>query len=129
MNYETLLCEVKDQVGRVTLNRPDVLNALNARVFNELEHAFMTFALDASVRVVLITGAGEKAFAAGADINELIRLDVAMGEAKARRGQEGFRTIERTAISPVVPTSRTMVPQGRMSAASMSKRTKNSATT
>ena len=101
VNYETLLCDVKDQVGRVTLNRPEVLNALNSRVFNELEHAFMTFALDASVRVVLVTGAGEKAFAAGADINELIRLDVATGEAKARRGQEVFRTIE-TFGKPVI---------------------------
>jgi enoyl-CoA hydratase len=101
VNYETLLCEVKDHVGRVTLNRPEVLNALNARVFNELEHAFMTFALDAGVRVVLVTGAGEKAFAAGADINELIRLDVATGEAKARRGQEVFRMIE-TFGKPVI---------------------------
>src|ERR1700742_3369942 len=94
VNYETLLCEVKDQVARVTLNRPDVLNALNSRVFNELEHAFMTFALDASVRAVLVTGAGEKAFAAGADINEILRLDVATGQAKAHRGQEVFRAIE-----------------------------------
>lgn len=101
MNYETLLCEVKDQVARVTLNRPEVMNALNARVFNELEHAFMTLALDAGVRVVLLTGAGEKAFAAGADIGELSRLDVATGEAKAKRGQEVFRMIE-TFEKPVI---------------------------
>jgi enoyl-CoA hydratase len=101
VNYETLLCEVKDQVAKVTLNRPDVLNALNSRVFNELEHAFMTIALDAGVRVVLVTGAGEKAFAAGADINEISRLDVATGEAKARRGQEVFRMIE-TFGKPVI---------------------------
>jgi enoyl-CoA hydratase len=101
VNYETLLCEVKDQVGRVTLNRPEVLNALNAKLFNELEHAFMTLAGDVNVRVILLTGAGEKAFAAGADINELARLDVATGEAKARRGQEVFRTIE-TCGKPVI---------------------------
>jgi enoyl-CoA hydratase len=101
VNYETLLCEVKDQVGRVTLNRPEVLHALNAKVFNELEHAFMTMARDAAVRVILLTGAGDKAFAAGADINEIARLDAATGEAKARRGQEVFRTIE-TCGKPVI---------------------------
>ena len=78
-----------------------MLNALNARVFNELEHVFMTLALDAGVRVVLLTGAGEKAFAAGADINEIARLDIATGEAKARRGQEVFRMIE-TFGKPVI---------------------------
>jgi enoyl-CoA hydratase len=101
VKYETLLYEVKDQVGRVTLNRPEVLNALNAKAFNELEHAFMTLAGDVNVRVILLTGGGEKAFAAGADINELARLDVATGEAKARRGQEIFRMIE-TCGKPVI---------------------------
>ncbi len=101
MNYETLLCEVKDQVARVTLNRPEVLNALNAKVFNELEHVFLSLAQNVGVRVILLTGAGEKAFAAGADINEISRLDVATGEAKARRGQEVFRMIE-TFGKPVI---------------------------
>jgi len=101
VSYETLLCQVKDQVGTVTLNRPAVLNALNAKVFNELEHAFMTMTGDVNVRIIVVTGAGEKAFAAGADINELARLDVATGEAKARRGQEVFRTIE-TCGKPVI---------------------------
>ena len=101
VNYETLLCEVKDQIGRVTLNRPEVLHALNAKVFNELDHAFMAMTNDVAVRVILLTGAGEKAFAAGADINEIARLDVATGEAKARRGQEVFRTIE-TCGKPVI---------------------------
>jgi enoyl-CoA hydratase len=94
VNYETLLCEVKDHVARVTLNRTQVLHALNAMVFNELEHVFMRLAADVGVRVILLTGAGEKAFAAGADINEIARLDVATGEAKSRRGQEVFRMIE-----------------------------------
>jgi enoyl-CoA hydratase len=101
VNYETLLCEVKDQIGRVTLNRPEVLHALNAKVFNELDHAFMTLTGDVAVRVILLTGAGQKAFAAGADINEIARLDVATGEAKARRGQEVFRMIE-TCGKPVI---------------------------
>src|SRR6201987_307332 len=61
----------------------------------------MSMARDVNVRVILLTGAGEKAFAAGADINELARLDVATGEAKARRGQEVFRMIE-TCGKPVI---------------------------
>jgi enoyl-CoA hydratase len=101
VNYETLLCEVKDQIAKVTLNRPEVMNALNSKVFNDLEHVFMTLAGDVDVRVILLTGAGEKAFAAGADINEIARLDVATGEAKARRGQEVFRMIE-TFGKPVI---------------------------
>ena len=101
MNYETLLCDVKDEIARVTLNRPQVLHALNAMVFNELEHVFMKLTADVGVRVILLTGAGEKAFAAGADINEIARLDVATGEAKARRGQEVLRMIE-TCGKPVI---------------------------
>ena len=101
MNYETLLCEVKDQIAKVTLNRPQVMNALNSTVFNELERLFMALMDDVDVRVILVTGAGEKAFAAGADINELVRLDIATGEAKSGRGQEVFRIIE-TCGKPVI---------------------------
>ena len=101
VNYETLLCDVKDEVARVTLNRPQVLHALNAMVFNELEHVFMKLTADVGVRVILLTGAGEKSIAAGADINEIARLDVATGEAKARRGQEVLRMIE-TCGKPVI---------------------------
>ena len=101
MNYETLLCETKDQVARVTLNRPQVLNALNTQVFNDLETVFSALAADPTVRVILLTGAGEKAFAAGADIKELATTDAAAGEAKARRGQGVFRLIE-TCGKPVI---------------------------
>jgi enoyl-CoA hydratase len=101
MNYETLLCEVKEQVARVTLNRPQVLHALNSGVFDELETVFMALAEDPEVRVILLTGSGEKAFAAGADINEIVKTDVVTGEAKARRGQEVFRFIE-TCGKPVI---------------------------
>jgi enoyl-CoA hydratase len=101
MNYETLLCEVRDQVATVTLNRPKVLNALNAQLFDELEAVFTTLAADEAVRVILLTGTGEKAFAAGADINEIAATDTVSGEAKARRGQGVFRLIE-TCGKPVI---------------------------
>jgi enoyl-CoA hydratase len=94
MSYETLLVSIEQNIARVTLNRPEVLNALNAPMFDELEHAFREIAAREDVRVVLLTGAGDKAFAAGADIRELQELDVPGGERKARRGQEVFGLIE-----------------------------------
>ena len=101
MTYETLLCEVQENVALVTLNRPKVLNALNRRVFDELESAFTTLAADPSVRCILITGAGEKAFAAGADITELAETDAVSGQANAQRGQAVFRLFE-TCGKPVI---------------------------
>ena len=101
MGYETLLCEVRDQVATVTLSRPKVLNALNAQTFDELEAIFQALAADSVVRVILLTGAGEKAFAAGADINELASNDTVTGHAKAKRGQAVFRLIE-TCGKPVI---------------------------
>ncbi len=101
MAYETLLVAVEEHVATVTLNRPKVLNALNATMFHELEEVFGGFADDASVRAVLIQGAGGKAFAAGADIGELAETDAASGELLAARGQRVFRRIE-TLGKPVI---------------------------
>lgn len=101
MTYETLICEVKDHVALLTLNRVEVLNALNSTVFDELEIALAALAADTDVRVILITGAGAKAFAAGADIRELAETDAASGERKSLRGQAVFRLIE-TCGKPVI---------------------------
>ncbi len=90
----TLLFEAADNIATVTLNRPSVLNALNTQLFDELEILFTIIAKDPDIRVVLITGAGEKAFAAGADINELVATDRATGEQKSLRGQSVFHLIE-----------------------------------
>ncbi len=94
MTYETLLWEVQNHVALLTLNRPKLLNALNTQVFDELEEVFSLLSADTSVRVILITGAGDKAFAAGADIREIADTDAATGEAKSLRGQAVFRRIE-----------------------------------
>ncbi|WP_213805997.1 enoyl-CoA hydratase-related protein [Granulicella sp. dw_53] len=99
--YETLLCEVREQIATVTLNRPKVLHALNAKVFDELEAVFEALGADVRVRVVLLTGAGEKAFAAGADLNEVGQTDEVSGVALALRGQRVFREIE-TCGKPVI---------------------------
>lgn len=94
MPYETLLYSVTHHVATITLNRPKVLNALNTQVFNELEHIFTDMDRNSAVRAILITGAGEKAFAAGADINELASTTAFTGEHMALRGQSVFSLIE-----------------------------------
>ena len=99
--YQTLTSEVEGNVANVTLNRPDVLNALNRQTFDDLEAVFVTHAKDPAVRVILLTGAGEKAFAAGADIKELAETDAASGERLALRGQAVMRGIE-TCGKPVI---------------------------
>ena len=75
MAYENLLVEKRDGVAIVTVNRPTKLNALNRRTLEELDDLFAGLGSDAEVRGVVVTGAGDKAFVAGADIAELAGLD------------------------------------------------------
>jgi len=91
--YETLLLEVDQAIALITLNRPAVLNALNAQVFNDLESVITLLAADPGIRAILITGAGPKAFAAGADIKELSLTNSASAERLALRGQGVFQLI------------------------------------
>jgi len=95
MSYKTLRCERVGAVATVTLDRPEVLNALNATMFDELEAVFTELATDAGVRVVLLTGAGERAFAAGADIRGLTETDAISGKIVSERGQQVMSQIER----------------------------------
>src|SRR3989442_7877458 len=69
MNYENILFEKKDGIAKVTFNRPKVLNALNRKTVEELQHALFDARDDAAVRVLILTGAGEKAFVAGGGNN------------------------------------------------------------
>jgi enoyl-CoA hydratase/carnithine racemase len=84
MGYENLLYEVKEQIARITINRPNVLNALNRKTVEELGQSLDAARQDDSVRVVILTGAGEKAFVAGADINAL-PLTARTSRASARK--------------------------------------------
>lgn len=99
--FENLLFEIRDGIAFLTLNRPKVLNALNAATLRELASAIQIVRDDESVRVAILTGAGEKAFAAGADIQELAAIDAAEGRELALRGQAVFRSIE-TCGKPVI---------------------------
>ena len=101
MTYENIRIEKRDGIATVVLDRPKVLNALNAATFTELAAAFDELAEDGGVRVVLLTGGGDRAFAAGADIRELAAVAQGEGKEFALRGQAVFRKIE-TLGKPVV---------------------------
>jgi enoyl-CoA hydratase len=94
--YQDVLVEVAPPVGIITFNRPNVLNALRTQLLAEVSQALSELEADPDVRAVIVTGAGEKAFAAGADISELNALGSAgSGADQARRGQALTRQIER----------------------------------
>lgn len=94
MAYETVLYEKRNGVGYVTMNRPDKLNALNNRIMEELDGCFQEIQKDDEVRVVILTGAGEKAFVAGADIKELAEQAPLQGKERSQRGQRVLDSIE-----------------------------------
>lgn len=95
MSFENLLIERGDAVAVVTINRPKVLNALDARTLVELRRAILELKQDAAVRAVILTGAGEKAFVAGADINELAAQGSTGAREYALHGQHVFDLVER----------------------------------
>jgi enoyl-CoA hydratase len=91
----TLLFELGNGIARVTINRPDKLNALNATVISELGDAVTRIETDPAVRGVILTGSGQKAFVAGADIAELAGQGPIEGKARSMAGQLVFRRLER----------------------------------
>jgi enoyl-CoA hydratase len=101
LEFATILLEKRAPWALITLNRPRVLNALNTATLEELAAAAEDCAVDPAIRVVAITGAGDKAFAAGADIAEVATMDGAAGQAHAERGQAIFRRLE-TLGKPVI---------------------------
>jgi enoyl-CoA hydratase len=94
MAFDNLLLERDGVIALVTINRPQVLNALNAQTIDELRRVALELKHDAAVRVVIITGAGEKAFIAGADIKELVEQTPESGRELSLRGQHVFGLIE-----------------------------------
>lgn len=94
MSYKTLLYETREGLATVTLNRPEKLNALNHAALGEIEACFGVIESDHDVQAVILTGAGERAFAAGADVAELAACDAHSGIEASRRGQRVFESIE-----------------------------------
>ncbi len=94
MNLEHILYEVSDGVATVTINRASVLNALSAKTVRELDQALAAAEADDAVRVLIVTGAGERSFVSGADIAELAELDPTAGTRTSEFGQAIFRRLE-----------------------------------
>jgi enoyl-CoA hydratase len=92
--FENILVEADGPVASITINRPRVLNALNAQTLDELRRAVLAVKHDPALRSVILTGAGDKAFVAGADITELAQQTPSAGRDRALRGQHVFDLIE-----------------------------------
>ena len=92
--YQTLLTTLENGIFTITINRPEKLNALNKTVLDELEQVMQTVYDDKAIKAVIITGQGNKAFVAGADIAEFMEVSDNEGEALARKGQQIFFKIE-----------------------------------
>ena len=102
MNFENILCTIKEGLAIITINRPKKLNALNKQTIKELHEAFSNLEDDISVKVIAITGSGEKAFVAGADISEFANFTVDNGGKLAAKGQELLFNLIENFSKPVI---------------------------
>jgi len=102
MNYENILAEKENGLAIITINRPTKLNALNKATIQELHEALKTLDADKEVKAIIITGSGEKAFVAGADISEFADFDVAQGGELAAKGQELLFDFVENLSTPVI---------------------------
>ena len=94
--YQTLLTSIENNVLTITINRPDKLNALNKDVFTDLENVVNEIENNSHIKSAILTGAGAKAFVAGADISEFTAFDKQQAKALAKRGQDIFFKIEQS---------------------------------
>ena len=88
MNYSNIVLASENNIATITINRPTKLNALNSETIQELHDAFELLENNSDIRVIILTGSGEKAFVAGADIAEFARFSIAEGTQLAKQGQE-----------------------------------------
>ena len=102
MNYENILTEQDNGLAIITINRPTKLNALNRATITELNTAFTALDADKSVKAIIVTGSGEKAFVAGADIAEFANFNVEEGEKLAALGQELLFDLVQNLSTPVI---------------------------
>lgn len=101
MSFENIILEVQSPVAVLYFNRPKALNALNSDLFDELDNALDMITLNTDIRVLVLTGKGDKAFVAGADISELSKLNRQQAADFSRKGQKIFSKIESLSI-PVI---------------------------
>ncbi len=101
-DYKNILTETEGATGIITINRPKQLNALNKETIAELHEAFDRFNKDEKIRTIIVTGSGEKAFVAGADIKEFMNFDTAQGRELAAKGQELLFDFVENLDTPVI---------------------------
>ncbi|WP_029036287.1 enoyl-CoA hydratase/isomerase family protein [Salinimicrobium xinjiangense] len=102
MNFENILFEENDQIAYITINRPAKLNALNRATIQELHEAFASAEEDRDIKVIILTGSGEKAFVAGADISEFADFSAEEGRRLAAEGQEKLFDLVANLSKPVI---------------------------
>ena len=102
MSYENILVELKENLATITINRPLKLNALNKKTIEELHVAFKKLDENKAIKAIIITGSGEKAFVAGADISEFADFNVDEGTELARKGQELLFNFVQNLGTPVI---------------------------
>ncbi|CAM1350348.1 enoyl-CoA hydratase/isomerase family protein [Tenacibaculum insulae] len=102
MNFENILVDISKGLATITINRPKKLNALNSFTIQELSTAFEDLEDDENVKAIIITGSGEKAFVAGADISEFANFSVEEGSKLARLGQESLFNLVENLATPVI---------------------------
>ncbi|MCF2874686.1 MULTISPECIES: enoyl-CoA hydratase/isomerase family protein [unclassified Tenacibaculum] len=102
MNFENILVDTSNGLATITINRPKKLNALNKATIEELHTAFDSLNNDSSIKAIIITGSGEKAFVAGADISEFAHFSVTEGAELARKGQETLFDFVENLSTPVI---------------------------
>ena len=102
MQYKNVIVETSSKIATVTINRPDKLNALNKETIQELHDVFSKLNKDNGVRVIVLTGSGEKAFVAGADISEFAQFSVEEGAQLAAQGQEKLFNFVENLSTPVL---------------------------
>ncbi len=102
MSYENILTATENGIQTITINRPDKLNALNKQTIGELNQAFAAAETDSQVRVIIVTGSGQKAFVAGADIAEFANFSVEQGTALSADGQAKLFDFVQNLSKPVI---------------------------
>ena len=102
MNYENILISTENNIATITINRPTKLNALNKATIQELHSAFEAAGKNDAIRVIILTGSGEKAFVAGADISEFANFSVTEGAQLAKQGQELLFDFVENLKTPVI---------------------------
>ena len=102
MGYQNIIVDIESYIGLVTINRPSKLNALNEGTIKELHKAFAHLEKDKNVKVIILTGTGEKAFVAGADISEFANFSIKQGKKLASKGQELLFDFVENLSTPVI---------------------------